>query len=111
MIPSSSAKELSTEVCWETLKGQGRAAVVARKGTELRELETGTAETIIRKRASGDSGVMRPEACPQEQLLVDEGPHSAIHYPSPRKKKKKILWPDYKCKAYLCKNSNQHRKL
>ena len=85
--------------------------MVARKGTELRELETGTAETIIRKRASGDSGVMRPEACPQEQLLVDEGPHSAIHYPSPRKKKKKILWPDYKCKAYLCKNSNQHRKL
>lgn len=111
MIPSSSAKELSTEVCWETLKGQGRAAVVARKGTELRELEIGTAETVIRKRASGDSGVMRPEACPQEQLLVDEGPSLGYTLPQPQKKKKKILWPDYKCKPCLCKNSDQHRKL
>lgn len=48
--------------------------MVARKGTELRELEIRSVETIIRKRASGDSGTRRPETCPQEQLLVDEGP-------------------------------------
>lgn len=38
--------------------------MVARKGTELRELEIRSVETIIRKRASGDSGTMRARDLP-----------------------------------------------
>lgn len=60
--------------------------MVARKGIELRELETGTGETVIRKRASGDSGVMRPEPCPREQLLADEGSSLSYTLPQPQKK-------------------------
>lgn len=85
--------------------------MVARKGPELRELDIGAGEIVIRKRASGDSESERPETCPQKQRLVGEGPRrgcAQISTPPPEKQRDYLVWL---CNACFCRNSDQHIKL